>query len=116
MRAILTRPDAPEAAVAVIDWNAGTPVIEAGADVAGVADLLRPTPVAVDDRALRRPGTSGVSVLSPGSLEWFRAAIATRAAALGLAVRFVTGEVRGGWDPAATYRDFDEQTERLAGR
>lgn len=116
MRAILIRSDAPEVPVAVLAWNGGAPAVESGAEVPGVADLLRPTPVAVDDPALRRPGTSGVSVLSPGSLEWFRAAVATRAAALGLAVRFVTGEVRGGWDPAATYRDFDEQTERLAGR
>ena len=55
-------------------------------------------------------------MLAPGSLAWFRAAVATRGAALGFAVRFVAEDVRGGWDPAAQYRRFAEQAERLQSR
>ncbi|MFM8999683.1 MAG: hypothetical protein ACKOKE_06440 [Actinomycetota bacterium] len=113
MRAELFRPDAPDAVIAVIAWNGGRPVVESGAEVPGVADLLRPIAVRTDDPALRRLGTSGESVLTPGSLPWFRAAITTRAAALGLGVRFVTSAVRGGWDPASNYRRFESQAERL---
>jgi len=52
-------------------------------------------------------------LLEPGSSAWFRAALLTRARALGLSVRFVAPEIVGGWDPAAAYRTFDEQIERL---
>jgi hypothetical protein len=113
MRAELFRPDAPDDIVAVVAWNDGHPTVDAGSDVPGIAELLRPTPVSVDDPALRRLGTSGASVLTPGSLAWFRAAVATRAAALGFGVRFVTAEVRGGWDPASDYRRFETQVARL---
>jgi hypothetical protein len=51
-------------------------------------------------------------LLEPGSLVWFRAALTTRAGALGLRARFVATEIVGGWDPAASYRSFDEQVER----
>jgi len=37
----------------------------------------------------------------------------TRAPELGLAVRFVSGAVVGGFDPASQYRSFEEQVERL---
>jgi hypothetical protein len=113
MRVELFRADTPDDVVAVLAWNDGHPVVESGAEVAGVAELLRPTPVQTDDPALRKLGTSGESVLTPGSLAWFRAAIATRAAALGFGVRFVTAEVRGGWDPASNYRRFESQVQRL---
>ena len=113
MRADLFRPDAPDEVVAVLEWNDGAPRVARGAEVAGVAELLRPTAVMVDDPALRRIGTSGPSLLAPGSLAWFRAAVATRASALGFVARFSTDEVRGGWDPAAQYRRFREQSERL---
>lgn len=113
MRAELFRADTPDAVLAVIAWNGGRPSIEVGADLPGIAELLHPTAVSVDDPALRRLGTRGASVLTPGSLVWFRAAIATRAAALGYVVRFVTSEVRGGWDPASNYRRFESQSERL---
>jgi hypothetical protein len=53
-------------------------------------------------------------LLQPGSLEWFRAALLTRAEGLELAVRFVADEIDNGWDPAANYRSFREQAERLA--
>jgi hypothetical protein len=113
MRAELFRADAPDAVLAVIAWNGGRPAVEVGAELPGISELLRPTAVSVDDPALRRLGTSGASVLTPGSLAWFRAAVATRAAALGYVVRFVAAEVRGGWDPASNYRRFESQAERL---
>jgi hypothetical protein len=53
-------------------------------------------------------------VLQPGSLEWFRSALSTRAPSLGLAVRFVVDDVRNGWDPAANYRTFEQQVRRLS--
>lgn len=116
MRAELFRDGAPDEVVVAVEWNGGAPRIVIGADIEGADALLRATPVVVDDAALRRLGTSGSSMLAPGSLAWFRAAIATRAQGLGLLVRFVTGEVRGGWDPASQYREFGEQATRLAGR
>lgn len=116
MRAELFRPEAPDEIVAVLDWNDGEPVIQTGADLAGISALLRATPVQVDDASLRHMGTNGPSVLMPGSVAWFRAAITTRAAASGYSVRFATGEVRGGWDPASAYRHFKDQAERLETR
>lgn len=113
MRAELFRPDAPDDVVAIVEWNDGAPRVARGAEVPGVAGLLRATAVMVDDPALRRPGTSGPSLLAPGSLAWFRAAVAARASGLGFGVRFATDAVRGGWDPAAQYRRFGEQAERL---
>lgn len=113
MRVELFRAEAPDEIVAVLTWNDGNPRVESGADVPGVTELLRPTSVQIDDPALRHLGTSGESVLTPGSLAWFRAAIATRAAGLGFAVRFVTAQVRGGWDPASNYRRFESQVQRL---
>jgi hypothetical protein len=69
--------------------------------------------VVVDDTSLRRPGTHGASLLEPGSGEWFRAALLTRAGALGLAVRFVAERVEGGWDPAQQFGAFEERVDRL---
>ena len=82
-----------------------------------LAHAFRRSAVAVDDPSLRRLGTSGDVVLSPGNLEWFRAAANTRATSeSGLAARFVPGLDAGGFDPAAGYRRFDEQLERLDAR
>jgi hypothetical protein len=53
-------------------------------------------------------------LLEPGSPAWFRAALVTRAEPLGLHVRFVASRIVGGWDPAAAYRSFEDQMERLA--
>ncbi|MGH2658693.1 MAG: hypothetical protein ACRDHS_03255 [Actinomycetota bacterium] len=116
MRAELYRPDSSEDVLAVATWEAGKGHLEvADPSVSGLEAILRPTPIAVDDASLRRLGTHGPTVLEPGDLEWFRAALLTRAADLGLAVRFVFGRREGGWDPAAQYRTFEEQVGRLSG-
>lgn len=114
MRAELYRPDAPDAVVAVATWDGFSAGVEAeGKPIEGLDKLFRATPVVVDDASLRRLGTRGESLVQPGSLEWFRAALITRAPALGLSVRFVPGVTEGGWDPASAYRTFGEQVERL---
>jgi hypothetical protein len=115
IRAELFRHDAPDAVVAVATWREGSAAIEpTGGEVEGLDSILRPTPVVVDDPALRPLGTHGEVALPPGSLEWFREALLTRGATLGLAVRFVAEEVTNGWDPASNYRTFEEQARRLA--
>jgi hypothetical protein len=94
-------------------------VVEAGD--AGLKALIerafRPIPVVVDDPSLRYPGTSGESVLQPGDLEWFRTVAQVRVPAeTGLVARSVPGVTVGGYDPAANYRRFSEQIERLESR
>lgn len=117
IRAELYRADAPETVVAVAMWRPGSPRIEAtGEPLEGLSTLLRATPVVVDDPSLRQLGSRGEVALAPGSLEWFRAALLSRAPGLGLSVRFVADEVTNGWDPAANYRTFREQADRLAAR
>lgn len=114
MRAELYRPEEPETVVAMATWSDRRATIEpSGAAVDGLERLLRPTPVVVEDASLRHLGTHGESLLQPGSLDWFRAALATRAPSIGLAVRFVAGEITNGWDPAANYRTFAEQADRI---
>lgn len=114
MRAELYRPDEPEAVVAVALWDGSTARLEPGEDAPdGLDRLLRPTPVLVDDPSLRAQGTHGETLLEPGSFAWFRAALLSRAEALGLSVRFVPGVREGGWDPAAHDRTFEEQVDRL---
>lgn len=82
-----------------------------------LAHAFRCSPVVVDDPSRRRLGTSGEVVIQPGSLEWFRAVANSRARVeSGLAARFVPGLATGGFDPAAGYRPFDEQLERLDAR
>lgn len=116
MRAELYRPDDPDHVVAVATWKRGGTELETtDPSVDGLDRILRPTPIAIDDPSLRGPGTRGPVVLQPGGLDWFRAALMTRAPHLGLAVRFVADRGLGGWDPAAQYRTFDEQVERLSG-
>lgn len=68
--------------------------------------------------AFRRSAVlAGAAVLQPGDLAWFRAAATLRAPAeTGLAARLVPGVVVGGFDPAAGYRTFDDQVERLDAR
>jgi hypothetical protein len=79
-----------------------------------VARAFRRTPVVIDDAAYRRMGTSGEVVVEPGDLQWFRAVAQVRAPAeTGLAARFVPGAPAGGFDPAAGYRRFRDQVERL---
>ena len=108
--------DEQKESVASAAWD-GREVSVISADP-GVRDTLvhafRKTPVVVDDPSLRRIGTSGPAVIQPGSLEWFRAVASTRATQeSGLASRVVATEVVSGWDPAANYRPFGEQIEKL---
>jgi hypothetical protein len=115
VRAELHRADDPQAVVAVATWSNGRASLEVlDPLVEGLDGLLRPTPVVVDDPSLRGPGASGESLLEPGSLEWFRAALVTRAEPLGVRVRFVATRIVGGWDPASNVRTFEEQIERLS--
>jgi hypothetical protein len=113
LRAELYRPAEPLRVVAVARWSGSRASIEVIEPVKGLDRILRSTPVVVSDPALLPRGAHGEAVLQPGSLEWFRAALLTRASSLGLAVRFVVDDVRNGWDPAANYRTFDEQVGRL---
>ncbi|HZP91201.1 MAG TPA: hypothetical protein VFC04_09430 [Actinomycetota bacterium] len=116
MRAELYRADEPEHVVAVAIWSEGEARLEVrDAGASGLERLLRQTPVLADDPALRRQGTHGPTLLHPGDLEWFRAALLSRAGELGLAVRFVPEAAQGGWDPAGEYRPFRQQVERLVG-
>ena len=115
MRAELYRPDAPESVVAIATWSGGRAHHEVlDASIERRETQVRPTPGGVDDPSLRPPGTHGESLLEPGSSAWFRAAVQTRAEPLGLRVRFVAGHIVGGWDPAASYRSFDEQVDRMS--
>jgi hypothetical protein len=84
------------------------------ADAEAVRRVFRPTPLVVDDPAARGPGTTGPVQHQPGSLAWFRAAATVRGPAeTGMAVRLDAGTMEGGFDPAANYRDFEEQIARL---
>ena len=117
MRAELYRPEEPDTVVAVVTWDGSSARIEpAGDPPAGLDAIVRPVPIVVDDPSLRGPGTRGETLLEPGTLEWFRSALLERAPALGLSVRFVSTVREGGWDPAAQYRTFEEQVERLTSR
>jgi hypothetical protein len=116
MRAELYRPDAPDAVVAVATWNGGRPELDVLIPTEGIESLIRLAPVVTEDPSRRRVGTHGAVVLQPADLEWFIAALETRAPPVGLRARFVPGPTEGGWDPAAQYRTFEEQVERLAGR
>lgn len=117
MRAELYRPDAPDAVVAVAIWDGSKAALEVlDGGLHGLGGVLRPTPVLVEDASYRRLGTHGEVLVHPGSLEWFRAALLTRAPEMGLSVRFLAGDVEGGWDPASDYRTFGEQVGRLAAR
>jgi hypothetical protein len=119
MRAELVRPapaeGEPETLVAVASWRDGRASIEVlDPSVPGLEDVVRPTPVAVDDPSLRSQGTRGSVLLQPGDLTWFVAAVRSRAEALGLSARIVPDSGPGGWDPASQYRRFTQQIEKLA--
>lgn len=111
--------DEQKLAVATARWDGAQVTVTAEDDEvrAKLAHGFRRTPVAVDDASRRRLGTHGPVVLQPGDLEWFRAVAETRVPPeTGLAARLVPGAVVGGYDPAAGYRTFDEQVERLDAR
>jgi hypothetical protein len=81
---------------------------------AAIERAFRATPIVVDDPSLRRTGAHGERMLQPGDLEWFRAVAQFRVPAeTGLVARTVPGVTQGGYDPAANYRRFAEQIERL---
>lgn len=112
-------PPPPEPAVATFDWVGGEAVVEsADGDLADrLRRAFRPTPVVIDDPSLRPAGARGEQVLQPGDLDWVRAVALVRVPAeVGLVPRFVTGAQVGGYDPAANYRRFREQVERLDAR
>jgi hypothetical protein len=100
-------------------WSDGDVTIASEDDEVreGLAHAFRRTPVAIDDASYRRLGTHGEVVVQPGDLEWFRAVALTRVPSeTGLAPRFVPGVTAGGYDPAAGYRTFEQQVERLDAR
>ena len=100
-------------------WLGGRVVVESDDPElkASIERAFRPVPVVVDDASLRYAGTRGESVLQPGDLEWFRAVAQVRVLAeTGLIARAVPGVTVGGYDPAANYRRFSEQIERLESR
>jgi hypothetical protein len=119
MRVEFHPPDDPERVVAEAVWDGSHAVVRAPDEErrAAVERFFRPTPVVLEDPALRPRGSRGETVLQPGSLEWFRAAALTRAADAGLAARIVP-EVAGpgGWDPAAAYRTFRQSVDLLLAR
>lgn len=121
MKVEFHRPDDEEqATVATAEWDGRDVTITCADDAlrAALARAFRKTPVLVaDDASYRRLGTRGEVVIQPGDLEWFRAAAGVRVPAeTGLAARFVPGVTQGGFDPAAGYRRFQDQLERLDAR
>jgi hypothetical protein len=119
MRVEFHPPDDPERVVAEVVWDGSRAVVRTPDEDrrAAVEWFFRPTPVVLEDPALRPRGSRGETVLQPGSLEWFRAAALTRGAEAGLVARIVP-EVAGpgGWDPAAAYRTFRQSVDLLLGR
>jgi hypothetical protein len=112
----LHRPDEPDAVVATITWTGGEPVVDTDDDRlrTSLNRVFRRTPVVIDDASYRRLGTAGAVLIQPGDLEWFRAVVHSRIPAeAGVVGRFVPGVTEGGYDPAAGYRTFEEQIERL---
>ena len=109
-------PPPPIPAVASVIWQDGRAVVDADdAELrTKIERAFRSTPEVVDDPSLRYPGTRGELVLQPGDLAWFRGvALARVPAETGLVPRFVPGARVGGYDPAANYRRFPQQVERL---
>jgi hypothetical protein len=116
MKVEFHRPDEPDDVLAIATWNDGASVVEADDDATREALIraFRSTPVVVDDASYRRQGTHGEVVIQPGTYEWFRAVVQARVPTeTGLAGRLVPGIREGGFDPAAGYRTFEEQIERL---
>jgi hypothetical protein len=109
-------PPPPPPAVASATWVDRRPSVESDdpAVKRSIEHAFRPTPLVVDDPSLRSAGTRGEQVLQPGGLAWFRAVAQFRVLAeTGLVARSVPGVAAGGYDPAANYRRFSEQIERL---
>ncbi|MGH2556538.1 MAG: hypothetical protein ACRDHO_12575 [Actinomycetota bacterium] len=117
MRAAFYRLDSPDSVVGTATWNGAGAAVEADDETVhqAIRRIFRPTSVLIDDPSMRSYGTAGPVVLSPGSLNWFRAAAGARSGSEGLGVRFVP-ELEGtmGWDPAGAYRTFNDAIERKA--
>jgi hypothetical protein len=110
------RPDEPDAVLATATWTDGQAVISSDDEAlaAALTRAFRHTPVVIDDASYRRLGTSGDVQIQPGSFEWFRAVVQARVPAeTDLIGRFVPGVSKGGFDPAAGYRTFEDSIERL---
>jgi len=117
MRAEFYRPDDEGVVVGVARWDGRVAHVESDDDRTRsvISRIFRATPVVVDDASLRPMGARGEAVLQPGSLDWFRAAAASRARQEGLQVRFVPeAGGQGGWDPASAYRTFRQAVARMA--
>ena len=116
MRAEFYRGDESGTVVGTATWDSFRVQVESDDPKTrrAIGRIFRPTPVVVDDAALRSLGANGEAVLQPGSMEWFEAAATRRAADEGLAVRLVP-EARGhgGWDPASAYRTFRQSVDRI---
>ncbi len=111
--------DELKAVVATATWDGRATEVVADSDGRrrAIAHAFRPTAVVSDDASLRRLGTHGPTVIVPGDLAWFRAAAQTRVLAeTGLIARVVADRIVSGFDPAAGYRPFSEQVERLTAR
>jgi hypothetical protein len=109
-------PPPPPPSVASATWVGGRAVVEADDPTikASIERAFRATPVVVDDPSLRSVGSSGEQMLQPGSFAWFRSVAQVRVLSeTGLTARSVPGVAVGGYDPAANYRRFAEQIERL---
>jgi hypothetical protein len=116
VRAEFHPPDDPETVLATATWSDGQAVIESDDVKIGenVRKAYRRTPVLVDDASRRQQGTNGEVLVQPGDLEWFRAVAQVRVPVeTGLAARLIPGTQEGGYDPASSYRTFDETVERL---
>lgn len=118
MRVEFFRPEDPEKVVAVVSWDGHEAVLESAEDPAtgaAVTRVFRPAPVATDDPSLITSAGSGVSLVEPGTLRWFRAAALTRGPKAGLSPRFlVSAPVGSGFDPASNYRSFRDQVARIS--
>ena len=115
MLAEFSREDAPEEVLGRAFWSGSGVHLEAEREDfrTSLARIFRPIPVVIDDPSLRSYGTSGPVQLSPGSLQWFRAAAESRAPGERLHVRLVPNtEQAMGWEPAGAYRTFNTQIER----
>jgi hypothetical protein len=112
VRAEFYKPEDPDLIVGSAEWAGRRAVITAGGDEAREAleRIFRISAVPIDDPSTRPPGSTGVTVIGPGNIEWFRAAALVRGAEEGYSVRFATN-APGGWDPA-----LDPQTYGWAGK
>jgi hypothetical protein len=115
VRAELFRPGSPDRVVARATWSEDGASLEiVDPSIGGLDGLLRKTPVVVPGGFPKQIGRRGDTIEQPGSPEWFRTALLTRAGSMELGVRFVEDDLTNGWDPAANYRTFEQQERRLA--